>query len=167
MRSRTFIAAWGAVLSIFVLAAAAQTGKPPSTSDPAAMWKAECASCHMVYPPGLLPERSWRKMMAGLDQHFGQNASLDAAATKAILGYLVENSAERGTSRRSARFLGAVPATATPLRITENAHFVREHREVTPDVWKLPKVGSPANCNACHSDAEEGSFSGRNVKIPR
>jgi hypothetical protein len=121
----------------------------------------------MAYPPGLLPERSWRKMMAELDKHFGQNASLDAAATKAILGYLVENSAERGTSRRSARFLAAIPATATPLRITENAHFTREHREVTPDVWKLPKVGSPANCNACHSDAEDGSFSERNVKIPR
>ena len=152
---------------MFVLAAAAQTAKPPSPSDPTALWKAECASCHMAYPPGLLPERSWRKMMAELDKHFGQNASLDAPATKAILGYLVENSAEHGTSRRSARFLGAIPATATPLRITENAYFVREHREVSPGDWKLPKVGSPANCNACHSDAEEGNFSGRNVKIPR
>ena len=118
MRSSQFSAACGAFLSMYVLAAAAQTGTPQAPSGPAAMWKAECASCHMSYPPGLLPERSWRKMMAELDQHFGQNASLDAAATKAILGYLVENSAERGTSRRSARFLGAVPATATPLRIT-------------------------------------------------
>jgi hypothetical protein len=167
MRSRTFGAACGVFLSVFALSAQAQTGKPASAGDPAAMWKAECASCHMAYPPGLLPERSWRKLMAELDKHFGQNASLDAAATKAILGYLVENSAERGTSRRSARFLGAIPANATPLRITENAHFVREHREVSPSDWKLPKVASPANCNACHSDAEQGNFSGRNVKIPR
>jgi hypothetical protein len=121
----------------------------------------------MAYPPGLLPERSWRRLMDELDRHFGQNASVDAAAAKAILGYLVENSAERGTSRRSARFLGAVPANTTPLRITENARFVREHREIPPETWKLPKVGSPANCNACHTDAEQGNFSERNVRIPR
>jgi len=167
MRSSQFSAACGAFLSMFVLAAAAQTGTPQAPSGPAAMWKAECASCHMAYPPGLLPERSWRRMMAELDKHFGQNASLDAATAKAILDYLLQNSAERGTNRRSTRFLGAVPATATPLRITENAYFVREHREVSPDAWKLPKVGSPANCNACHTDAEQGTFSERNVKIPR
>ncbi len=162
-----FNAACGAILSVFVLTAAAQTGKPQPAGDPARTWKAECSSCHMAYPPGLLPERSWRKLMAELDKHFGQDASLDAASTKAILGYLAENSAERGTNRRSARFLGAIPANSTPLRITENAHFVREHREVAPDAWKLPKVGSPANCNACHADADQGTFSERNVRIPR
>jgi cytochrome c553 len=167
MRSRTFGAACGVFLSAFLVAAAAQTTKPPSAGDPAAMWKAECSSCHMAYPPGLLPERSWRRLMAGLDKHFGQNASLDAATTTAILDYLAQNSAERSAHRRSARFLAAVPAAATPLRITENAYFVREHREVSPDVWKLPKVGSPANCNACHADAEQGNFSERNVRIPR
>jgi hypothetical protein len=167
MGSRTLSGACGVVLSIIVLEVAAQAGKPPSLGDPAAIWRAECSSCHMAYPPGLLPERSWRKMMAELDKHFGQNASLDAAATKTILDYLVENSAERSTHRRAARFLRAVPATATPLRITENAYFIREHDEVSPDVWKLPKVGSPANCNACHADAERGDFSERNVRIPR
>jgi hypothetical protein len=121
----------------------------------------------MAYPPGLLPERSWRKLMAELDNHFGQNASLDAVTAKAVLTYLVENSAERSTNRRAVRFAGAVPASAVPLRITENPYFVREHREVSPDVWKLPKVGSPANCNACHGDAEQGTFSERNVRIPR
>jgi hypothetical protein len=167
MRSRIFSGACGAFLSVFALATAAQTGKPPWQGDPAALWKAECSSCHMAYPPGLLPERSWRKMMAELDKHFGQNAGLDAATTKAILDYLVENSAERGTNRRSARFLKGIPAAAAPLRISENSYFLREHREVSPDDWKLPKVGSPANCNACHSDAEQGNFSERNVRIPR
>lgn len=121
----------------------------------------------MAYPPGLLPERSWRKMMAELDKHFGQNASLDAPAAKAILDYLVGNSAERGTSRRSARFLKVIPAAATPLRMSETSYFVREHREVSRADWKLPRVGSPANCDACHGDAEQGRFSGRNVRIPR
>ncbi|MGZ8230518.1 MAG: diheme cytochrome c [Burkholderiales bacterium] len=131
------------------------------------LWKEECSSCHMAYPPGLLPERSWRKIVAELDKHFGQDASLDAAATKVVLNYLVTNSAEHNTSRRSSRFMGSIPVSATPVRITETAYFTREHREVPPDAWKLPKVGSPANCNACHTDAEAGTFSGRNARIPR
>jgi hypothetical protein len=167
MRSELFSAACGAILSVFALTAAAQMEKPSSPGNPAAMWKAECSSCHMAYPPGLLPERSWRRLMAELEKHFGQNASLDPAATNAILGYLVENSAERGTNRRSARFLRAIPTGATPLRITENPYFIREHDDVSPEVWKLPNVGSPANCNACHTDAEQGSFSERNIRIPR
>ena len=40
-----------------------------------AKWKTECSGCHMLYHPGLLPERSWNKMMAGLEKHFGENAS--------------------------------------------------------------------------------------------
>ena len=30
----------------------------------------ECGSCHLAYPPGLLPAASWAKLMAGLRQHF-------------------------------------------------------------------------------------------------
>jgi hypothetical protein len=121
----------------------------------------------MAYPPGLLPERSWRKIVAELDKHFGQDASLDAAAAKVVLNYLVTNSAERNTNRRSSRFMSSIPASETPLRITETAYFTREHRGVPADAWKLPKVGSPANCNACHTDADAGTFSDRNVRIPR
>ncbi|MDD3343356.1 MAG: cytochrome b/b6 domain-containing protein, partial [Sulfurospirillaceae bacterium] len=41
----------------------------------------ECISCHTLYPPFLLPERSWVAMMQTLDNHFGDDASLDAATT--------------------------------------------------------------------------------------
>ena len=44
------------------------------------VYKEECGSCHMAYPPGLLPARSWTKVMSGLDNHFGDNAELDAAS---------------------------------------------------------------------------------------
>ena len=74
----------------------------------------------MAYPPGLLPERSWRKMMAELDKHFGQNASLDAAATKAILDYLVENSAERSTQSAVGAF---------PWRRSRHRDPAADHRE--------------------------------------
>ena len=34
-------------------------------TDP--VWKAECGSCHIAYPPALLPAASWRAVMSGLD----------------------------------------------------------------------------------------------------
>lgn len=144
---------------------AAQSAKPATNS--AATWKTECAACHMAYPAGLLPQRSWQKMMSGLEKHFGADASLSTAVTAEITAYLVNNSAEKNTSRRSAKFLQSIAPAETPLRISDTAYFEKEHRKVVAETWKLPKVGSKANCNACHSDADAGEFSGKNTKIPQ
>jgi cytochrome c553 len=53
-----------------------------------AQYEAECGSCHMAYAPGMLPARSWTKMLAGLDAHFGQNAELDAATVRTLSAWL-------------------------------------------------------------------------------
>ncbi|MDD5241038.1 MAG: diheme cytochrome c [Sulfuricella sp.] len=132
-----------------------------------AKWKTECSSCHTLYHPGLLPERSWRKMMSGLDQHFGENASLDPVTQKEIMEFLVANSADHATNRRSAKISQSIPAQSTPLRISETPWFVQKHDKVSTDVWKRPKIGSPANCTACHEGAEQGNFSESRIKIPR
>jgi len=144
---------------------AAQAVKPAANS--ATTWKAECAACHMAYPAGLLPQRSWQKLMSGLEKHFGSDASLSPVVTAEITTYLANNSAEKNTSRRSAKFLQSIAAGESPLRISDTAYFEKEHRKVAAETWKLPKVGSKANCNACHSDADAGEFSGRNTKIPQ
>ena len=127
-----------------------------------AAWKAECGSCHMLYPPGFLPERSWRKLMSGLDKHFGASAELDSALQKDITQFLTKHSAQGGS-----KYAKSIPATATPLRISETTWFKREHREVRPDVWKRAKIGSPSNCVACHQAAEQGDFSEDKIAIPR
>lgn len=132
-----------------------------------AKWQAECGSCHSLYHPGLLPERSWRKLMAGLDQHFGENAALDPLTQKEITEFLAANSADRAPNRRSAKILRSIPANAAPLRISETPWFDRKHDEVRADVWKRPKIGSPANCIACHPGAEKGDFSEARIRIPR
>jgi hypothetical protein len=36
----------------------------------------ECGECHMAYQPGLLPAASWNRIMDGLADHFGENASV-------------------------------------------------------------------------------------------
>ena len=137
-------------------------GSPlPEVSN--AKWKTECGSCHMLYHPGFLPERSWRKLMSGLDKHFGENASLDPPVQQEITGFLVKYSTGQG----GAKYAKSIPATSTPLRITETAWFKREHREVRAAVWKRAKIGSPSNCMACHKGAEQGDFSEDKVAIPR
>lgn len=132
-------------------------GKPVMPSETNAKTQAECSGCHMAYPAGLLPAASWKKVMAGLDKHFGTDASLPAADTKEITDYLVKHASNRWT------------ASSAPLRITESEWFKAKHNsgEINPAVWKRESVKSPANCAACHQGAERGDFEERNIRIPK
>lgn len=132
-------------------------GKPLQPARLNALWQQECSSCHIAYAPGLLPTESWRKVMTGLDQHFGSDASLTAQENEEITDFLVRNASNRWS------------APTAPLRITESAWFKRKHdgHEIAPSVWKKPQVKSPANCAACHTQAESGDFRERNIRMPR
>jgi hypothetical protein len=132
-----------------------------------AKWKAECSSCHMLYHPGLLPERSWNKVMAGLDKHFGENASLDAATNDEITKFLALNSADKQDNRRSNRIYQSIPANVAPMRISDTRYFTSKHDEVSSATFKRKSIGSPSNCVACHKNAEKGDFSESQIKIPR
>jgi hypothetical protein len=122
----------------------------------------ECASCHMAYPAGLLPARSWRKIMAGLEDHFGESAELDTQSRQQIEDYLVRES-EHVTHRKLFRNLG----DETPLRITRLPYFVHEHDEIPARlVGDNDKVKSLSQCNACHRGAERGQFDEDDVVIP-
>jgi len=127
----------------------------------------ECGTCHMAYPPGLLPARSWERIMGGLEDHFGDNAQLDPVTHEAITRYLVGHAAEHDGSRRAAKFLRSIPATGTPLRVTETRYFVKKHDEIPEHmVAGNPEVKSFANCAACHRSAERGIFDDDDVRIP-
>jgi nitrate/TMAO reductase-like tetraheme cytochrome c subunit len=119
-------------------------------------YEAECASCHMVYPPGLLGPKNWQSIMSGLDRHFGVDASLDANAQAEITQWLIKNAATR---EKYAAF-------APENRITKTTWFIRKHDEVKADVWKRSGVKSPANCSVCHADAAKGDFDEDRVRIP-
>jgi hypothetical protein len=130
-------------------------------------YEKECGDCHMPYPAGLLPARSWQKIMGGLDDHFGDNAELDTALNQEITGYLMRNSADQSTYRRSRRIMRSLSSDQAPLRITELSYFRREHREIPKRmVVKNPEVNSLSNCSACHQRAIQGSFSERDIHIP-
>lgn len=120
-------------------------------------YKAECAACHIAYPPGLLPAASWQRLMTQLPHHFGTDASLDAATVAALSTWLSANAAE---GRRAAQ----PPAEG---RITRSAWFIRKHDEVPAATWKRPSIKSASNCMACHGGADRGDFNEHNVRIPR
>ena len=128
---------------------------PASAMLPA--YRQECAGCHMAYPPGMLPASSWSRMMTRLDQHYGTDASLDAAMVRQIGTWL---EAHAGTYKR-------VREAPPQDRITQSSWFERKHREVEPAVWKRAAVGSPANCMACHTRADQGDFDDDRVRIPK
>ncbi|WP_197916359.1 diheme cytochrome c [Thiosulfatihalobacter marinus] len=125
----------------------------PPVSDPVAL--AECSECHMAYPAGFLPQRSWSRIMATLEDHFGEDASLDADTSARIETYLTGNAADAGG--RSSGLLYGVAATDTPLRISDMPWFRAEH-DGEVSAHRLRKAGSISNCAACHRGAERGSF---------
>lgn len=120
-------------------------------------YQAECAACHIAYPPGVLGAKSWQQIMAGLSKHFGVDASMDTASTQAIAAWLGDHA---GTGRRFAD----VPAEN---RITKSSWFIRQHDEVSASVFKRPAVGGASNCAACHKRAADGNFNEHEVRTPK
>lgn len=130
-------------------------------------WKAECAaSCHSAFHPSLLPAASWKKVMAGLDDHFGESVYLDDAAVKEIEEFLVAASAERSTTEAAKKFLWSVRKTDAPMRITDMPYWKKKHSAISEDVFKKKSVTSRSNCAACHPGAEVGSFEDKDISIP-
>ena len=121
------------VLALAALPAVADDVRVPL--NPA--YQAECGSCHVAYPPQLLPAASWRQLMAGLDKHFGSDASLEPALGKEIGEFLAAHAGRR---------------RGNELRITETRWFRKEHRN------EIPAGKNPADCGACHAGAEKGIY---------
>lgn len=145
-------------MALLGLAASARADLPPQPLLPA--YQAECSACHVAYPPALLPAASWARLMGGLGRHFGSDASLDAATAQTIADWLAANA---GRYRKVQREAAPPPQD----RITRAAWFLREHDEVPAATWKRPDVKSPANCSACHLQADQGDFSERHIRVPR
>ena len=130
------------------------------------VYKEECGSCHMAYSPGLLPVDSWKKVMLGLDNHFGDNAELDLKTSKEILGFLIENAADNSEYGRSQKFAGSF-ADKVVDRITQTPYFIRKHDEIPKRIFaNNPKLSSFSQCSQCHQNAEKGSFDEDEVNIP-
>lgn len=132
-------------------------------------YQEECGSCHFAYPPGLLPSKSWAKLLdeKALGDHFGENATLDKDTLKEISDYAMENAAEKSMYKRSRKIALATEEGEAPLRITEVKYIKRKHHDIPEKMIKGNKdVKSLSYCNACHTQADKGIFDSDTVSIP-
>jgi hypothetical protein len=140
------------VLFIAVTCIPASAAGIGPVDDP--MTKTECGACHMVYPAGLLPARSWEAITNDLAHHFGEDATLAPEVVAGIKAYLMANAGDAGGTSNG--MIRNVPAEVTPLRISELPRFTRAHGQLSPSTLK--KVGVAGNCVACHRGAADGVF---------
>jgi hypothetical protein len=132
-------------------------------------YKEECGSCHFAYPPGLLPSKSWEKLLTAeaLKKHFGENAELEKDTLQVIHDYAIANAADKSFHKRSRKIAIATEHVEAPLRITEVRYIKRKHHEIPEKMIKGNKdVKSLSYCDACHTQANKGVFDSDTVRIP-
>jgi hypothetical protein len=112
----------------------------------------ECAACHVLYPPQYLPQRSWAALLARLDDHFGEIATVSADKLASISAYLPTNAADAPSTKGGQRFLRGVRPDETPLRITDLPWWQELHVWVNFDGIAATKVKSASNCAGCHEN---------------
>ena len=128
-------------------------------------YEEECGACHFSYQPELLPSGSWKKIMAGLADHFGEEIEIDTESINVISGYLISNSAEKSSAKRAVKIVRSLRGR-TPIRISEIPYIIEKHDEVDPKIFNRESIGSLANCTACHTTAEKGIYDDDDVNIP-
>ncbi len=158
----TFIAI-GTVPWIIHFNRLAGLGVPTAPLDP--VYAKECGACHSVYHPSLASAETWRAVIAGLDDHFGDNASLDGPVAGRLLNDLIANSAEHWDTKAAKSF--SIPDATQPLRITASSAWKLAHRSIPETTFGAKAVGGKFNCAACHSDASRGRFAPQAIAIPK
>ena len=137
-------------------------GVPTAALD--VSYRKECGACHTPHHPSLGPAATWAAIMARLDDHFGENASLDEALTQQLGAYLAGNAAERWDTAGANRL--RVPSPSEPLRITATEGWRGIHRGLEPQTFERKSVAGRFNCSNCHRDAESGRFAPRAIAVP-
>jgi len=132
-------------------------------------YQEECKDCHFAYQPGLLPARSWKKLLnaEALRDHFGDNAEIDVDTLRIIHDYAVVNAADKSYYKRSRKIAVTTPENAAPLRITKLRYIERKHDDIPEKMIKDNKdVKSLSYCDKCHTQAEKGVYDNDTVSIP-
>lgn len=132
-----------------------------------ALYLKECGSCHFAYQPGLLPQNAWDKMMNNLENHFDTDASLAKEDWISISNYLNQNSAEKNMQyKRSNRIVSSLRSAEIPDSISKTPYMIAKHNEIRPSLITQKEVKGIFNCIACHTTADRGIYSERDINIP-
>jgi len=134
-----------------------------ATANAAQPWTKECGSCHLAYPPALLPVRSWQKMLEEQDRHFGDDLGLSEAA----IANLVKAATAPAPSWGAWSIANGIAASQAPQRITELDRWRAIHHRVPESRFKAKGVAGKHECAACHRDAPSGIFHPRMIQIAK
>jgi hypothetical protein len=129
-------------------------------------YEKECGSCHFAYQPGWLPERSWRRLMGSLGNHFGESAEISASTRDAITAYLSSRAADHSSNLRSREIMAVIPPGETPTSITKVLYVGGIHGGfLDPDFKGKPEAKTLAQCSLCHQRAQRGWFAAVNYTV--
>ena len=101
--------------------------------------------------------------MGDLENHFGDDASLDKKDEKNILDFLVQYSAEKSTKKASFKILKSI-GNKDIIAMTQTTYWKKRHEDIPKSVFLNKEVKSKANCKACHSDVEKGLIENDKIK---
>ena len=159
-----------AAAGLFVLstATASAADRPLSVKDE--ITRTECGDCHMVFPSTRLTKTAWKKIMSTLDNHFGEDATIDAASAKHIEAYLVDNAMDAKMGIRTKMRLAAwkKKGIVDVIRITELPEWTRHHN-TNKYKFMVKDVGYArgSNCITCHKGAETGLYEEFDDRYPQ
>jgi len=118
--------------------------------------KDECSACHFAFPAAMLPQASWKKILRDLENHFGEDASLDAQTTQHIKEYLVARSGDAGFL--PSKFVRGLDIDNPPVRITETNYWISKHIHIAHEKLQSGLAGLKAVCTVCHRRVENGFY---------
>lgn len=133
------------------------------------VYATDCGECHETYPPFMFPERSWRRIMRDLDNHFGEeitDANISKSARESILSYLESNAAEHSTHKIAIKILDSLQPDEAPKTMTRVQYWRDAHQNIPPKTYAHPKIKDRSNCFGCHQGFERGIFENDKILYP-
>ena len=118
--------------------------------------KEECNACHFAFPAMMLPQVSWKKILENLENHFGEDASLDSQTRQTIGEYLLSRSGDAGST--PSKFILGLDNGNPPIRITETEYWIKKHLHISEEKLQSRLAGLKANCAVCHLRAVNGIY---------
>ena len=102
--------------------------------------------------------------MESLENHFGDDASLDPQTTLSIKEFLVKNSAESSTKESALRIMSSLKSDQDYMAITETPFWKSRHKKIDKSVYAKEDIGKPSNCKACHDNIENGLLNNADIR---
>lgn len=101
--------------------------------------------------------------MGDLENHFGDDASINEESNKNILAFLLKNSAETSTMESAFKFLQSIK-NQDIIAMSQTKYWEKTHKEIPKELFDHEKIKSKTNCKACHIDIEKGLIEDENIK---